>query len=146
MGDIKKKQVPIRDGLFTLPPKAPQLLGGRCKACGVVTFPMFTSCRNPDCDSDEGMEEIVLGNRGKLDTFTVMVYQPPPPWKGPQSLLPLGQAFIEMPGGLRIASVLTTADPQKLKVGMEMELVIENLYTDEEGNEVMTYKFRPVEK
>ena len=61
-------------------------------------------------------------------------------------LVPFGQAFIEMPGGLRIASVLTTADPKKLKIGMEMELVVENLYTDEEGNEVMTYKFKPVEK
>ena len=61
-------------------------------------------------------------------------------------MVPFGQGFIEMPGGLRIASVLTTADPKELKIGMDMELVIDKLYEDEEGNDVMNYKFKPAKK
>ena len=35
-------------------------------------------------------------------------------------------------------------DEKTLKVGMEMELIIDKLYEDEEGNEVMSWKFKPV--
>jgi hypothetical protein len=33
---------------------------------------------------------------------------------------------------------------EKLKIGAEMELVIEKMKKDLEGNEVVTYKFRPL--
>ena len=143
---MSNKQVPIKEGLFTLSAKEPQLLASKCKECGTITFPAIKSCRNPDCDSEKGIEEVVLGDKGKLDTFTIMMYLPPPPWKGPQSMVPFGQGFIEMPSGLRIASVLTIADPKELKIGMDMELVIDKLYEDEEGNDVMNYKFKPAKK
>ena len=39
---------------------------------------------------------------------------------------------------------LTEADPEALTAGMEMELVVVPFRTDDEGNEVMTFAFRPV--
>ena len=40
--------------------------------------------------------------------------------------------------------MFTGCDPEAIKIGMDVELVIEKLGEDEQGNEVMTYKFRPV--
>jgi len=54
--------------------------------------------------------------------------------------------MIELPEGLRLTAVLDEADPDRLRVGMEMELVIARYFEDEEGNEVMGYKFRPVDR
>jgi uncharacterized OB-fold protein len=48
-----------------------------------------------------------------------------------------------LPEGLTVLSHLTENDPNKLHVGMEMELIVDKLGNDEAGNEVMYYKFRP---
>ena len=39
---------------------------------------------------------------------------------------------------------LTECDPDVLANGMEMELVIVPFRTDDDGNEVVTFAFRPV--
>ena len=31
--------VPVAEGVFTWPADEPQLIGSRCTACGIVTFP-----------------------------------------------------------------------------------------------------------
>ena len=139
----KKKQVPIRQGLFTWPSDKPELIGSKCKTCGSVAFPKVSGCRNPDCESDAGVDEITLGRKGKLDSFTVMHYQPPAPWQGSESMVPFGQGFVEMPCGIRVISVLTSNDPKELKIGRSMETVVEKFFEDEEGNDVMCYKFKP---
>lgn len=136
-------QIPIREGLFTWPAHEPRLIASRCAQCGTVAFPSVSSCANPDCDGAT-VEETTLSRRGRLDAFTIMRYQPPPPWAGPESLLPMGQGFVELPEGISVAAVLTTADPEELVVGREMELVVGPLFEDEDGNEVVGYRFRPV--
>ena len=52
--------------------------------------------------------------------------------------------FHHMPFGNQQAGILTEADPEKLKIGMEMEMVIIPLCTDENGNEIVTFAFAPV--
>jgi len=49
------KQIPIAEGLFTWPSNDPRLLGSRCGACGIVTFPAQKSC--PAC-SGQNVETI----------------------------------------------------------------------------------------
>ena len=44
-----------------------------------------------------------------------------------------------------ITAVLDEDDPARLRVGMEMELIIASLFEDAEGNEVVGYKFRSVD-
>ena len=52
--------------------------------------------------------------------------------------------YVDLPEGPRIFSQFTRGSEKELKIGMEMELVVEKLKTDKEGNEIYNYKFRPV--
>ena len=45
---------------------------------------------------------------------------------------------------MRVEGRLTENDPEKLSIGMEMELVIEKFADDAEGNELVTFAFQPV--
>ncbi len=74
-------QVPIAEGVFTWPSESPQLIGSRCTACGIVTFPTQDSC--PRCASTE-MEEHLLPRTGRLWAWTTQEFPPPsPPYTGP---------------------------------------------------------------
>ena len=66
--------------------------------------------------------------------------RPPVYYKGP---VPYAEGFVELPGGVRVQTLLTDCDFEDITIGMEVEMVIETLHEDEEGNEIMTYKFRP---
>ncbi len=50
---------------------------------------------------------------------------------------------MELPGEVKVEARLTENDPTRLQVGMEMELTVVPLALDEEGNEVVTFAFRP---
>jgi uncharacterized protein len=65
----------------------------------------------------------------------------PAPYKGP---VPYALAWVELPEGVRFETLLTDCNFDALQVGMEVELVIEKLHEDEDGNEVLAYKFRPL--
>jgi len=93
----------------------------------------------------ETTEEILLSRRGRLHVYTIQRHRPPsPPYRGPEEFLPMGVGRIDLPEGVRVTAVLTENDPARLRIGMEMELVVEKFFEDEEGNEVMSFKFRPV--
>ena len=44
---------------------------------------------------------------------------------------------------MKVETRLTEADPDVLQTGMEMELVLVPFRTDDDGNEVVTFAFRP---
>lgn len=44
-----------------------------------------------------------------------------------------------------IAARLTENDPGRLQLGAEVELVLEPLYREADGTDVLTFAFRPVE-
>jgi len=52
---------------------------------------------------------------------------------------------VELPGGVRVEGRLTENDPQKLRIGMAMEVVFAPWRIDEKGDEVISFFFRPVE-
>jgi len=52
--------------------------------------------------------------------------------------------YVELPGQVKVETRLTENDPTKLEIGMEMELVLVPLRTDAEGQELVTFAFRPV--
>jgi uncharacterized OB-fold protein len=84
-----------------------------------------------------------LSKKGKLWTYTVIRHKPPGDYKGPDPFVPFGLGLVELPEGIRVMAPLQ-ADPEKIKVGMELELEVYPLYTDENKNEVMAFRFRPV--
>lgn len=135
-------QVPVAEGVFTSRAGEPRLIGSRCGACGIITFPVQESC--PRCASTE-MTEHLLARRGRLWAWTTQEFPPPsPPYAGPtgDAFAPFGIGYVELPGELRVETRLT--ETKGLVIGMEMELVLVPFRTDDEGNEVLTFAFRPV--
>lgn len=134
----EKKQIPVEAGLFTWPSSEPKLIASRCKSCGTYSFPKSYTCPNPDCDAKD-VEEVLLSGKGKLASYTIQRYVPPQfrmePFK------PFAIGLVELPEGINVLGMLTTTE--NLKTGMDLEMVVEGLYTEGE-NEVMTWMFRPV--
>jgi len=138
------KRVPVAEGIFTWPSEDPQLVGSRCGACGLVTFPAQDSCAR--CASTD-MAEHGLARRGRLWAWTTQSFPPPsPPYAGPTGadFVPFGVGYVELAGEVKVETRLTEADPDALAAGMEMELVLVPFRTDDDGNEVVTFAFRPV--
>ena len=139
-----KKQIPCLEGWFTMPPEEPQLIGNKCGSCGHYFFPKVTYCRNPLCEKTKPLGKVMLGRKGKLVAYTINHYPPPPPYHAPDPFVPFGVASVALPEGIRVGGqVLKSVDLDSLKVGMEMELVREVLYEDDQGNEVLSWMFRP---
>jgi uncharacterized OB-fold protein len=66
--------------------------------------------------------------------------KPPEYYKGP---VPYAEGFVELPEGVRVETLFTDCNFDDLRIGMDMEMVVERLQEDEEGNEILSYKFRP---
>ena len=126
---------PIREGLFETVSGKPLLLASRCENCRETIFPTCEVC--PNC-SDNRMQEISLNAKGRLYSYTV-VRKKPPDYLGS---VPFAFGVVELPEGLRINSLLTTYSD--LELGMEMDLSIEKLYTNEQGVDITTFMFKPV--
>jgi len=129
---------PFKEGLFSWPLAPGErafLLGNKCKACGKIYFPKAALC--PECLRDDTLEDIKLSPRGKLYTYTV-VRVPSPGFKVPYAF-----GYIDLPEGARICSQISAAEPEKLKLGMDMELIIGQV-REEAGKPILGYLFRPL--
>ncbi len=139
-----KNLVPIKEGFFTdnlWPLEQVRLKGTKCRSCGEAFLGKKPFCEN--CQSED-TAEIVLSNRGKIYSYTVNRYRPPGDYIGPDPYVPFAVGLIELPEGVRILSPLKDCDVDAVKIGMEVELVVEKLCTNSEGNDVIAFKFRPV--
>ena len=135
----------VSEDLLESPSDGPQLRATRCDSCGFVTFPVQDAC--PRCGSST-VAPTVLSRTGTLWTWTRQRFQPKnPPYIGREpadAFRPYGVGFIELPEG-RIEARLAGDADQELRIGMPMELTVVPFATDEDGTEVLTYAFRPVE-
>jgi len=139
----EKKQYPAEAGLFTWPSDKPQLIGGRCKSCGTYFFPKYYVVHKPGC-KERQMEEVLLSRRGKLDTYTVQYYPPPQPFISPDPFAPYAIGWVALPEGIAAAGIITGCKLEDIKPQMDLELVVEKAWEDNEGNEVLTWKWQPV--
>jgi uncharacterized OB-fold protein len=137
MGKENEKQriVPLRGGLFTIESDKFLLLGNRCEICDQLFFPSRPFCFT--CFSDR-METVKLGGKGKLYSFTTS-YMPSLHFKPPYTV-----GWIELLEGIRIFSPIIKREEQNLEIGMEVELVVEELWV-EENKSIIGYKFRPID-
>ena len=142
--NLEKKQIPAVEGVFTWPSEEPRFVGSKCKTCGTVSFPRSSVCRNPMCKNKAEVEETLLSRRGKLLSYTLVCYQPPPPFIAPQPFVPFPIGEAQFPEGVAIIGQMTGCKYEDLKIGMEIETVVEKLFVDDQGNEVMGWKFRPI--
>lgn len=141
-GSADRKQALLMNGkLFQLPQSVggkPYLIGSRCTACRYTSFPAKTVC--PVCLEPNTMKELPLGRVGKIDTFAISRIGTV------QHKAPYIQAFVDLPEGPRVfASIINCAPTEEaVRIGMEVELVIDEVGTDEDGKGIIGYQFQPV--
>lgn len=86
------------------------------------------------------MVEMELEREGVIYASTVVRMSSPTGIKAPYAY-----GYVDLPASqLRVFALFTGAEPQSFVPGQEVELVLEPISTDAEGNTVIGYKFRPV--
>jgi hypothetical protein len=146
--EAQRTRVPAIDGWFRMDGidgKAPCLLGSRCTRCGTTIFPKESAfCRNPACDGGE-FEVVELSRRGKLWSFTDNHYKPPAPYMSADPFEPYAIAAVELDAERMVVlgQVVSGVGTSSLRAGMEMELVLETLYSDQ-ANDYIVWKWKPV--
>ena len=133
-------RVAIEDGYFTIPEdpgEAPRLLGSRCPSCSEHFFPRRVVCAR--C-LHEGCDDVLLGPVGRLHTWTYV--HVPLFAKKDRSVDAYGVGQVDLPEGPRIQAILV-GGPDDFEIGMELELDLEDLGPDRDGNDVVIYRFRP---
>jgi uncharacterized OB-fold protein len=93
----------------------------------------------PRCLKNGTMEIAHVSGKGTLDTYSTC-FAALPGFPAPTI-----QGYVLI-GGARIWTQITGTDMSgaDLKTGMDVELVIEKLRDDADGNEIVSYKFQPV--
>ena len=127
---------PITTGLFTESEDGPRLLAAGCDACGRLHFPATETC--PYC-GHAGCPVHEVGPHARLFLFTT-IRSAPPGYRGP---LPYGFGVVELPEGLRVVTRLTPPETSGLRPGTPMRLVVDPLFSDEDGTTVVSYAFAP---
>lgn len=119
------------------------LMGSRCAACSEIAFPPQRACAK--CFATT-MQDCALGNRGRLWSWTIQGFLPKEPYNSGETdatFRPFGVGYVEMSSGVKVESRLTVADPQRLQIGMALELQL-LAYRQVPGEEpVYTYAFAP---
>jgi uncharacterized OB-fold protein len=136
-------RVAVAEGLFAETPAGPRLLGSRCAACGTPYFPRTAVCHNPGC-RESRIEDAAFGPRGRIWSCAIQDYPPPAPARFDEPYTPYAMGVIDLADGLRVLGRISTDDPGSVRVDADVELVIEPLCHDGDGNEIVTWKFRPV--
>ena len=135
------EQVPFKPGLLTTPLSPLEnvrLKGVRCRSCGALALGTREYCIN--CISPD-LEEHIFSIKGKVQAYTIIRHAPPP---YPQETFePFPVAWVELEDGLQILSELTDCGLDEAEIGMPVELVLGKGWADDDGNDVIMYKFRP---
>jgi uncharacterized OB-fold protein len=130
---------PVHDDLFRIGDDGEiRLLGGFSPSSGKYHFPRLPACPYTGADDVEGVE---LSDRGTLWGWTAVTAAPP----GYQGEVPFGFGVVELSEGLRVITRITESDPARLEHGMPMRLVVAPLHADDDGNDIVTYAFAPVD-
>jgi uncharacterized OB-fold protein len=132
----KKNTVYIEEQWFSEGKEGPALIASKCESCDSVFFPKKKVC--PECFEGH-LHPVLLSKHGKLHTYAVSLM-------GPAELeKPYVMGFIDLPEGIRLYSLIVDCEPWEdvLKVGMEMELTVGKIKTDQNGNDIISYMFKP---
>lgn len=135
-------QKALAPDISTWPEQNPHLVGSRCAACDATVFPAQPRC--PKCSGDQTAREL-LPRTGTLVAWTTQGFPPGPPYLGPagKDFAPFGVGLVQLGDVVRVEGRLTENDPDKLQFGMPVELAMVPFAADADGNEIVTFAFRP---
>ena len=108
-----------------------ELMLQRCRSCGAFMWPVKSRC--VECFSAE-VEWSAASGRGELYSF-VVVHQRYPGFDEPYVL-----ATVVTPEGVRFNTSIVGADPDELRIGMQLTVVF-----DAVSDDVVVPKFEPVQ-
>jgi uncharacterized OB-fold protein len=137
------KRTPVVEGLFAETSAGPRLLGSRCTTCHTPYFPKSPVCHNPAC-TESKIEDASFGPRGKIWSLAIQDYPPPSPVRYDEPYLRYAMAVIDLTDGLRVLGRVATDDPDAVQCDQDVEMIVDVLHHDADGNEVTTWKFRPL--
>ena len=136
---------PIDDGLYTVTDTGPRLVASRCRALRRGRLPPPGHLPRVHLRGRRG--DPPRGPWNPLDLDHPALPAPLPAVPGPpgtKTFEPFGVGYVELPEGVRVESRLTEDDPDRLRIGMEMELVLVPFRTAE-GDDRTTFAFRPAD-
>jgi len=114
-----------------------RMRGKKCIDCGYLSFPPRIVC--PECKS-RNTEPYEFAGRGTLYSYTT-IYQSPDRF---DQMAPYFVGLIDLEEGVRVTAQLTDVTLKELEIGMELEMVIRQIYEDgPRGPVLYGYKFRP---
>lgn len=121
-----------------------RLMSAKCNSCGTYFFPKGHYQHRPGC-SREGVEDTLLPKKGKLASYIIQHYMPPPPFKVEKPITPYGIGLVEFEEEkIQVAGIITETDLESLELGMEMETTTLRLFSNEEKQDVVTWAFQAV--
>lgn len=125
---------PAIDGWFAAG-SDPHLIGQSCAACSTTVFPpAATTCPNPSCRGDD-LTTRPLARTGTVWSWATNHYEPPAPYISPDPFVPYTVVAAELDdeGIVVLGQLAADADPADLHVGAPVEVVVDTLFTDDEG-------------
>lgn len=134
------KSIPFdSERLALLPDGKFRVIGQRCNACETVVVGRHQRCMK--CHSGD-KQEIALTPTGVVTNYSKVFVKPSAIWKGP---VPYTLVEARLPEGPIITTYILGADDgPPINVGMSVRLDISRAETDELGNDVFVYVWRPV--
>lgn len=139
------ERVPVAEDLFTWPSDDPRLIGARCESCRALSFPIGTGC--PRCGSTD-LTMTKLESEGTLWSWTTQGFLPKEPYLGansPETFKPWCVGLVELGGEIRVEARLVSCTADELAIGQRVRTVVVPFASNDEGQEIMTFAFAPVE-
>jgi uncharacterized OB-fold protein len=142
---MSKPRIPAVDGWFTNNETAPALLGARGRESGSYYWPTAVAVSGNPAKPGEDREPVELSRTGKLWSWTTNHYAPPEPYVSPDPFVPYTVCAVELERERMVVlgQLAAGAEPDDLEVGMEMELVLGELFSDDD-NEYVVWQWAPL--
>lgn len=118
----------------------PYLEGQKCGSCGAVFLGERQTCSK--CGTSGRLEAVRLSDRGELYVYSIVHRS------FPGIEVPYVSAIVDLEGGGTVKGNLIgiDPDPEKIRMGMPVQVVYQIApRKDQEGNEYLTYYFKPRE-
>lgn len=108
----------------------------KCKKCGKVNFPPRIVC--PACHGRE-FEQVVVGTKGTLDTYTVIRVAP----SQFVDQVPYAIGIVNLGDNVRVLCQIADVEPEELKIGMKLRLEFRKIQ-QEHADGILCYGYKAV--